>query len=58
MLAVLQKCTSALVVNSTNFTVQEFREVVIYHGVMDLPDIEMSMKCYKQLEGKYLSFLP
>lgn len=37
---------------------QEFREVVIYHGVMDLPDTEMSVKCYKQLEGKYLSFLP
>lgn len=38
MLAVLQKCKSALVVNSTSFTMRELREGVIYQGMMDLPD--------------------
>lgn len=52
MLAVLQKCKSTSVVNSTSFSIQELRETVLYHGMMDLPEHNhVFVKCYSAING-------
>lgn len=57
MLAVLQKCKSALVVNSTSFTMWELREAVIYQGVMDLPDTTRDVCEVLQAAGRKVAFI-
>lgn len=57
MLAVLQKCKSALVVNSTSFTTRELRKAIIYHGVMDLPDTTRDVCEVLQAAGRKVAFI-